>query len=104
LDVFRSFGNPHSAIAISWLAPVRQTLVEWANQSIYHSTWAAAYHNLQKSRGKRHQSTIRALAFKWIRILWKSWVDNIPSDEARYLKHPALKNPALLKLSSEKSN
>ena len=89
-----------------WSAPrfLRQTLVEWANQSIYHSSWAAAYYNLQKSRGKRHQSIIRALAFKWIRILWKCWVDNIPYDEARYLKHLALKNPALLKLSYEKSN
>jgi transposase len=89
-----------------WSAPrfLRQSLVEWANQSIYHSSWAAAYYNLQKSRGKRHQAIIRALAFKWIRILWKCWMDNIPYDEARYLKHLATKNPSLLKLSYEISN
>ena len=82
-----------------WSAPrfLRQSLVEWANQSIYHSTWAAAYYNQQKTRGKRHQAIIRSLAFKWIRILWKCWVDNVPYDEARYLKHLASKNSSLLK-------
>ncbi len=33
---------------------------------------------------------IRALAFKWIRILWRCWQDRKPYDEARYLM--ALKN------------
>lgn len=89
-----------------WSAPrfLRQSLVEWANQSIYHSTWAAAYYNRQKARNKRHQAIIRSLAFKWIRILWKCWVDKVPYDEARYLKHLAIKNPTLLTLSYEKSN
>ena len=89
-----------------WSAPrfLRQSLVEWANQSIYHSTWAAAYYTQQKNRGKRHQAILRSLACKWIRILWKCWMDHTPYDEARYLKHLASKNPALLKLTYEKSN
>jgi len=32
---------------------------------------------------------IRALTYKWIRILWRCWQDRKPYDEARYL--PALK-------------
>ena len=29
---------------------------------------------------------VRALAFKWIRILWKCWHDGVPYDEAKYLQ------------------
>ena len=39
-----------------------------------------------KAKGKAHQAIWRALAFKWIRILWKCWQDRTPYDEARYLK------------------
>lgn len=89
-----------------WSAPrfLRQSLVEWANQSIYHSTWAGAFYSRQKARGKQHHAILRSLAFKWIRILWKCWQDRTPYDEARYLKRLALKNPDLLKLTYEKSN
>ena len=89
-----------------WSAPrfLRQSLVEWANQSIYHSTWAAAFYSQQKAKGKAHHAILRSLAFKWIRILWKCWQDRTPSDEARYLKRLALKNPTLLHLTCEKSN
>ena len=89
-----------------WSAPrfLRQSLVEWANQSIYHSTWAGAYYRQQKNRGKRHQAILRSLACKWIRILWRCWMDHTPYDEARYLKHLATKNPSLVKLAYEKAN
>ena len=89
-----------------WSAPrfLRQSLVEWANQSIYHSTWASAFYTRQKAKGKQHHAILRSLAFKWIRILWKCWQDRTPYDEARYLKRLALKNPSLLNLAYEKSN
>jgi transposase len=98
-------GN-HKWVHWRWSAPrfLRQSLVEWANQSIQYSSWAAAYYARQKNRGKPHQAIIRALAFKWIRILWKCWKDNVPYDEARYLKHLATKNSPLVKLTCEKSN
>jgi transposase len=87
-----------------WSAPrfLRQSFVEWANQSIRQSSWAAAFYAQQEKRGKRHQAIIRALAFKWIRILWKCWMDNVPYDEARYLKHLASKNSSLLKVNYAK--
>jgi hypothetical protein len=34
---------------------------------------------------KHRQATLRALAFKWIRILWRCRQDRIPYDDARYL-------------------
>jgi len=70
-----------------WNAPkfLRQTFVEWAGQSVPKCAWAKAYYQQQRAAGKHHQATLRALAFKWIRILWRCWQDRVPYDEARYL-------------------
>lgn len=49
-----------------WSCPkfLRQTFVEWAEQSRQHSFWAKAFYDVQKRKGKTHQEAIRALAFK----------------------------------------
>lgn len=64
---------------------LRQTFVEWAGQSVKFSFWASAYYQMQKERGKSHQVAIRALAFKWIRILFRCWKDSTLYDESAYL-------------------
>jgi transposase len=70
-----------------WGAPrfLRQTFIEWANESRKASVWAKAFYQAQKQAGKTHQAAIRALAFKWIRILFRCWQDRVPYDEAKYL-------------------
>ena len=71
-----------------WRAPVfmRQTFVEWAGQTVIYSTWAKTYYEAMKAKGKPRHVILRALAFKWIRVLWKCWQDRTPYDEVRYLK------------------
>lgn len=65
---------------------VRQSFHEFANCSIRSSTWARAYYEIQRERGKDHQAAVRALAFKWIRVIWRCWKDRTPYDEARYVQ------------------
>ena len=71
-----------------WGAPgfLRQTFVEWAGQTVRYSEWAQVYYEHMLNKGKKHPAIIRALAFKWIRILWKCWQSRTPYNEARYLK------------------
>jgi len=69
---------------------MRQSFVEWANQSIRYSYWAKEFYDEKRSQGKSHQATLRALAFKWIRIVFRCWKDKKPYDESQYLF--ALKN------------
>ena len=71
-----------------WLAPtfLRQSFVEWAGQTVVSSAWAQRYYERMKAKGKGHHAILRALAFKWIRVLWKCWQTRTPYDEARYLK------------------
>ena len=65
---------------------LRQTFVEWAGQSVRYSFWAKAYYEQQKSIGKPHNTIIRSLAFKWIRIAFKCWQERKPYDESTYLQ------------------
>jgi transposase len=65
---------------------LRQTFVEWAAESTRHSFWAQVYSQQQRDKGKAHQAAVRALAFKWIRILYRSWQARTPYDESVYLQ------------------
>ncbi len=79
---------------------LRQTFIEWAGQTINKSYWAGAYYRQQRAKGSKHQAAVRALAFKWIRILYRCWQDRVPYDESKYLKalerrgSPLVKQPA----------
>jgi transposase len=70
-----------------WHCPkfLRQSLVEFACKSVGFSTWANIYYHEQIKRGKGHHAAVRALAFKWLRILFRCWKERTPYDEAKYL-------------------
>jgi transposase len=71
-----------------WQAPVflRQSLVERAGQTVVWSAWAKSYYQRMQAKGKKHHVILRALAFKWVRILWKCWSARTPYNEQHYLK------------------
>jgi len=50
---------------------LHQSFIEYANESIRHSLWARAFYQMHKSAQKSHWVIIRALAYKWIRILFR---------------------------------
>lgn len=64
---------------------LRQTFVEWANQTRRYSYWAKAFYDKKRAEGKSHQATLRMLAFKWIRILFRCWQTKTLYDESAYL-------------------
>jgi transposase len=63
----------------------RQTFHEFARLSIQDCQWARNYVDYYTAKGKKFHAIIRALAFKWIRILFKCWKDRTPYDESRYM-------------------
>lgn len=71
-----------------WSCPkfLRQSIIEWAGLSVRYSLWAQTYYECQRAKGKPHQVAIRALAFKWLRILFRCWQDRRPYDEVHYLR------------------
>lgn len=65
---------------------LRQSFHEYARESVRHSVWAVAYYQQQRLKGSGHHAAVRALAYKWQRILWRCWQDRAPYDEAIYLR------------------
>jgi transposase len=63
-----------------------QTFHEFAQQSTQRSSWADQFYRRQRQRGKSHHSAIRALAFKWIRIIYACWKGHKPYDESLYVQ------------------
>ncbi|GMR17270.1 MAG: IS110 family transposase [Gammaproteobacteria bacterium] len=84
-----------------WQCPtfLRQTFTEWAAQTINKSYWAGLYYHQQRDKGSSHNAALRALAFKWIRILYRCWETRTPYDEAKYLKALQDRGSPLLKLA-----
>lgn len=75
---------------------LRQTFHEFASHSIRHpGCWARAYYDLSISRGHGHHAAVRALAGKWIRILYRCWKDRTPYDESTYLQSLAKRHSPL---------
>ena len=72
-----------------------QTFHEFAQQSVQRSSWADQYYRRQRERGKSHHSAIRALAFKWIRIIFACWKANKPYDESFYFQALEKRNSSL---------
>jgi len=64
----------------------RQTFHEYARVSITSCQWARNYVDYYAKKGKNFQTIIRALAYKWIRILWKCWKDRTPYNEGKYME------------------
>jgi transposase len=79
---------------------LRQTFHEYAGESIVHSFWAKAYYEMQRAKGKSHAKAVRALAYKWIRIIWKCWHSRTAYDEVKYLESLRKRNSPLLKYVS----
>lgn len=75
---------------------LRQTFHEFANCSLRSSTWAKAYYDMLRSRGKSHNSSVRSLAFKWIRIMYRCWRDGVCYVENTYIKALQRSNAPLL--------
>jgi transposase len=75
---------------------LRQTFVAWAAESTRHSFWAQVSSQQQRDKGKAHQAAVRALAFKWIRILSRCWQKRTPYDASVSLQALKRRNAPLL--------
>jgi transposase len=71
-----------------WACPkfVLQTFHEFADQARRFSAWSKLYYQQQLARGKGHHAAVRALAYKWIRIIFRCWKDRTLYDESLYIK------------------
>jgi transposase len=60
---------------------LRFTVHLWANASRKKCAWAQAYYASKRREGHSHASALRCLGKRWLKILWRLWVDQKPYDE-----------------------
>jgi transposase len=65
---------------------LRQSFHEFGECSIRYCPWAQACYKAQRNRGKAHHAAVRAVTFKWIRILFACWKQRTAYDPQRYLQ------------------
>ena len=82
-------GGNSKVVCFRWARPrfLHQTWTEFAHHSIKTCSWAGAYYHARKAKGHGDGAILRALAFKWIRIVARLWKDQAPYNEAFYLAH-----------------
>lgn len=64
---------------------LHQTIVEWAGHSIGKSVWARAFYDLKRAEGQGHWMALRALGYKWLRVLYRCWKQRMCYDERIYI-------------------
>lgn len=65
---------------------LRQTFHEFADQARKWSPWSKAFYRMKRAAGFKHHAAVRALAYKWIRILFRLWKTRTPYSETTYLQ------------------
>lgn len=77
---------------------LKQTFHEFAGVTLLKDGWPKAYYLWKRAQGKAHQAAVRALGFKWQRIIFACWKHSQPYEEATYLKTLRSKNVPYLHL------
>ena len=95
----RNQSGKRERVHVRWACPKfwRQTFHEFAAFSVRQSVWAGAFYEQKRAQGKDHHAAVRALAFKWIRILYRCWRDSKPYQESRYLEALERRGSALVR-------
>lgn len=77
----------HCLVRWRWACPkfLRQSFHEFAGESRKHSLWASAYYDKKRQQGKTHNTAIRSLAYKWIRIIFRCWKERKAYNELVYM-------------------
>jgi transposase len=64
---------------------LRATLHLWADESRTKCAWAEAYYQQKRKQGKWHAQALRCLGQRWLKIIWKMWMDHTTYDEATHM-------------------
>jgi transposase len=76
----------------------KQSFHEYAKESILWCRWAAAYYLQQRLKGSSHHTAVRALAYKWQRVILRCWHNHTPYSDQHYEATLRRRNSPIVKL------
>jgi transposase len=102
----RQASGKSMTVQMRWACPkfLRQSFHEFGAASIRFCPWAQACYDAQRARGKGHHAAVRAVAFKWIRILFACWKQRSAYTQALYLQALQTRGSAYAKALAEKGS
>jgi transposase len=65
---------------------LRATIHLWADESRHKCAWAQAYYQGKRQQGQEHAQALRCLGQRWLKILWRMWIDHRSYDEAIHMR------------------
>ena len=71
----------------------------WAGLSTEKCTWADIYYRRKREQGMSHDSALRCLGQRWLKILWKMWQTRTPYNEALHTQNQVKHGPWKLTLA-----
>jgi transposase len=72
---------------------LRKAIDDLARQSVKSSRWARSYHDAQILRGHSSTRSYRALANRWLSVIWKLWQTQTPYEETVHLANQLKSTP-----------
>jgi hypothetical protein len=63
---------------------IHQTIIEWTATSLSGSPWAKATYEIRRAEGSSHYEALRAVGFKWLRILYYCWANQVEYSEEHH--------------------
>ena len=63
----------------------RDTVHQFSFCTLRLTPWAKTFYDQQRAKGKNHSVALRALGYKWLKIIYHLWKEQVPYDENVYL-------------------
>ena len=76
---------------------LRQTFHEFADHARKWSAWSKAFYKMKRAAGFHHHAAVRALAYKWIRVIFHLWKTRTMYDENVYIEQLRKRNSPVIK-------
>jgi transposase len=96
--VTRRSGRSEFTIArrLAYNRHLGEAVQQWAFCSLRQSPWAREYYNAKTAAGKSHHAALRALANRWLEVLWHCLRLGVPYNETTHAtnRNRALKSAA----------
>jgi transposase len=86
-DHIAQFDTPNALQCYAGIAPVTR-------RSGRNSTWAREFYDTKIAKGKSHHSALRALANRWLELLWHCLIHNLRYDENTHTRNRHNTRPA----------
>ncbi len=83
---------------------IRQTFHEFADHARKWSRWSKAFYNMKRAAGVKHHAAVRALDYKWLRIIFRLWQNKETYNEQTYLQQLQRNNSPLLQFLETQEN